>query len=359
MSYQILTLNFGSTSSKVGVFNNTQLIKEVTIRHAKEILNQYQTIEEQKEFRKKLIEQWLIDNEFSLEKFNLFSVRCGIIRPIQSGIYQINNAALNDAISGRYTMHAANLGLAIGYEWNQQHQIPAIFSDGPTTDELSELARVSGYAGKERRSVFHALNTKRTIRHHCQLYKMDPIENNFVVAHLGGGITISAYQKFKAIDVNNGVDGEGPFSPERTGTLSNRILLELVDENQGNTKKVRENLYRFGGLQSYFQTNDVKELVEQAKHDEKIKRVLDAMIYRIAKEIGAMSSVLQGKVNSILITGGLGYSEYITNEIKKYVQWIANVYIYPGENELQALAESGYRYLTKEEEAKVLEEENV
>lgn len=359
MDYKILALNFGSTSSKVGVFQNTQLTQETTIRHPKEVLNQFQTIDGQKEYRKQLIEQWLKDNNLDLKQFNLFSVRCGLIRPIEGGIYRINQAAVNDATSGRYTMHAANLGLAIGYEWNQEYQIPAIFSDGPTTDELSDVARISGIADKERRSVFHALNTKRTIRQHCQSDNLDPFKNNFIVAHLGGGITISAYQNFKAIDVNNGVDGEGPFSPERTGSLSNRILLELVDENEGNTKKVRESLYRFGGLHSYFQTNDVKELVEQSKTDEKVKRVIDAMIYMIAKEIGAMSSVLKGEVRAILVTGGLAYSDYITSEIEKYVQWIAPVHIYPGENELQALAESGYRYLTKEETAKELEEEHV
>ena len=359
MVYQLLTLNFGSTSSKVGVFNNTDLVKETTIRHPKETLNQFKSIDAQKEYRKQLIENWLDDNGFKLQDFDLFSVRCGLIRPIQAGIYHINQAAVNDALSGHFTMHAANLGLVIGYEWMQHYHIPAIFSDGPTTDELSDLARISGFAFKQRRSVFHALNTKRTIRLHCQNHELNPFENNFIVGHLGGGITISAFQKFRAIDVNNGIDGEGPFTPERTGTLSNRILLELVDENDGNTKKVKEDLYRFGGLHSYFQTNDVKELVERAHHDPQVKLVIDAMIYMIAKEIGAMASVLKGDVKAILITGGLAYSEYITSEIINATNWIAPVVLYPGENELQALAESGYRYLMKEEIAKELEEENV
>lgn len=348
---KILVVNLGSTSTKAGIFEDKTPLAVETFRHSKEDIAGFATIQQQRDFRKVIIEAWLQNQGYALKDFSVFAMRGGIIRPLAGGVYHITNAIRQDAETGRYGEHASNIGLLIGYDWSQATGIPAVFIDAPCTDELSDVARISGFKGVERTSIFHALNAKRVIHMYCRVHQLDPYQGNYIVAHMGGGISVSAYQNLRAIDVSNGVDGEGPFSPERVGSLSHKNLFKLVNQYQGDTEALRKTLYYRGGLMSYFGTNHVEELVNRAQKEPEVALVLDALCYNVAKQIGAMAAVLTGQVNQIMITGGMAYSQFITDKIRKQVDWIAECTVYPGEDELAALAEGAYRYATGQEEA--------
>ncbi len=349
---KILVLNLGSTSTKAGVFEDTRLLREVTVRHDKAELMAFGGIMGQKGYRRRKLEEWLETQGFGPGDFDVIAARGGLIRPVGGGVFRIDEAAAADAESGEYGMHPSNAGMLIAREWSLEHGIPAVFVDGPATDELSGVARVSGFRGVARRSIFHALNVKRVIRLYCHDHGLDPLACGFVVAHMGGGITVSAVKGLRAVDVNNGVDGEGPFSPERAGSLPLRPLLRLVREYGGDTVRLYEDLYRSGGLQSYFGTNNVSQLCERAKTEPEVRTVLDAMFYQIAKEIAAMAAALSGRVDRILLTGGIAFNSELMGALIARVEWIAGCTVYPGEDELAALAEGAWRYLTGQEEAK-------
>ncbi len=348
---KILVVNLGSTSTKAGIFEDTEQLLAETFRHSKEDIARQTTITQQRDFRKGVIEGWLNDKGYQLRDFAVFAMRGGITRPMPGGVYHITDSIAEDARTGRFGEHASNIGLLIGFSWQQATGIPAVFVDAPCTDELADVARVSGYQGVERSSIFHALNAKRVIRLYCQTKGLDPHQASFVVAHMGGGISVSAYRNLRAIDVSNGVDGEGPFSPERVGALSHKSLFQLVHAHGGDTEALRKALYYRGGLMSYFGTNDVRALIQRAKDNQEVALVLDAMTYNIAKQIGALSTVLGGEVNQILLTGGLAFNESITDAIISRVRWIAGCTVYPGEDELAALAEGAWRFATGQEEA--------
>ncbi len=347
-----LALNLGSTSTKLGVFEDGTCLWQQTLRHDKVALSQLKDLDEQYTWRKERAEKALQENGFLPGDMDIYAIRCGLIRPVEAGVYLVNNLVIEDARSGRYGQHAANLGLLIGHDWSNAYGVPAVFVDAPVTDELSDEARVSGYAGIERVSIFHALNARRVIRLHCAQKGLDPHEHNFIVAHMGGGITVAAFERLRAMDVNNGVSGEGPFSPERTGWLSREGLLTLCEQQGGDVKAVRRALYTQGGLTSWFGTNDVQALSERANTEPEVKRVLDAMLYQIAKQAGAMAAALRGQVDGVLLTGGLAFNEGLMDNLVKRLTWIAPCSVYPGEDELAALAEGAFRCLRGEEPAR-------
>lgn len=350
----VLALNLGSTSTKVGVFTDRVCILEETIRHDKEALVRFPSILLQQPLRQRLLEELLTSKDFDLAAFDMYAVRCGLIRPVAGGAWYVNDAVIQDAVSGAYGEHAANIGLLIAKAWSDQYGVPAVFIDAPVTDELNPLARYSGYAGYPRRSVFHALNARRVVHLYCRDKGLDPARSNFIVAHMGGGITVSAWKDLKAIDVTNGVDGEGPFSPERVGALSHVSVLKLLADLGGDPKAVRAALYTKGGLQSYLGTNDVRALCGRAAEEPEAKQVLDAMLYTIRKSIGAMAAVLEGRVQAVLLTGGLAYNQGLMDDLKSRLAWLAPCAVYPGEDELAALHEGALRCLNGEEEAKTL-----
>lgn len=352
---KILALNLGSTSTKLGVFENTRQLIAHTIRHSKEELAPLGGIMAQKSYRQQLVRSWLAEQGMPLEQMEAIAARSGLIRPVPGGVFAINEAAVSDALSGRWGEHAANIGLVIAHEWSGQFGIPALFVDAPTTDELSDLARVSGFNGIERRSVFHALNAKRVIHLHCEAQGQDPRRGRYIVAHLGGGISVSAWDCLRAVDVNNAVDGDGPFSPERAGSLACVSVLNLLAQQYGgDIARLKGDLYRQGGLQSYLGSNDVRALAARAATEPDVRLILDAMYYGVAKYIGAMAAALSGRVDGILLTGGLCYNEDVTRAISARVDWIAPCSIFPGEDELAALAEGAWRCLSGQEEAQVL-----
>jgi butyrate kinase len=348
--FKILVMNLGSTSSKAAIFENEVMAASTTIRHSSSEIAAFHKVLDQQDFRREAIEKWMRDEHLSFETLDCICVRGGVVKPLPGGIYGVSKEVIDDILAEKYGTHVTNVGNCIGYYWGEKYNKPVIFVDAPVTDELCVLARYSGIKSVSRRSVFHALNQKQIARQYAKDIGGDASKLNLIVAHMGGGISIGAHRKGQVIDVNNALDGEGPFSPERSGGLSCFAVLDLVEEFRGDSRQVRKLLVGGGGLVSYLGSNNVQQIMVQAQEDDEARRVIDAMIYQIAKEIGAMATVLEGKVDQILLTGGLAYNEYICKMLAERVDWICGVKVYPGEDELAALAMGALRYLNKEEE---------
>lgn len=348
--FNILVLNLGSTSSKAAIFHGETMVNSTTVRHSASEISSFHNVLDQQDFRREAIEKWMREIDVSFESLDCICVRGGVVKPLPGGIYWVSKEVINDILAEKYGTHVTNVGNCIGYYWGEKYHKPVVFVDAPVTDELCVLARYSGLKQVLRRSVFHALNQKQIARQYAKEISKDVADLNLIVCHMGGGVSVGAHRKGQVIDVNNALDGEGPFSPERSGGLSCFSVLDLVEEFRGDTRQVRKLLVGGGGLVSYMGSNNVIAIMEQAQHDDETKRVIDAMIYQMAKEIGAMATVLEGKVDAILLTGGLAYNEYICKTLSDRVDWIAGVKVYPGEDELAALAMGALRFLNKEEE---------
>ncbi|MCM3002406.1 butyrate kinase [Priestia koreensis] len=351
--YRVLVINPGSTSTKIGVFHNETLIFEKSIRYDVDEINQYKTISDQYAFRRQSILESLDEEGINLSKMSAVCGRGGLLRPIQGGTYKVNEAMLADLRKGYAGQHASNLGGILAHEIATGLNIPAFIVDPVVVDELEDVARVSGFPLIERKSIFHALNQKAVARRVAKELASTYEELNLIVVHMGGGITVGVHKHGKVIDVNNGLHGDGPFSPERAGTVPAGDLINLCFSGRYYRDEVMKMLVGKGGLAGYVGTSDavkVQKMIE--KGDQQTKLIFDAMAYQVAKEIGAASSVLYGKVDGIILTGGLAYSQSFTELIMSRVNWIADVIVHPGENELQALTEGALRVLRGEEEAK-------
>ncbi|WP_352419306.1 butyrate kinase [Proteiniborus sp.] len=353
MVYRLLVINPGSTSTKIAIFDNENLVLEETLRHSNEELAEYSTIFDQYQFRKNIILEILEKKGIDISKLSAVVGRGGLLKPIPGGTYNVNDSMLEDLRKGVLGEHASNLGGVIAHEIASQLNIPSYIVDPVVVDEMEEIARVSGMIDIQRVSIFHALNQKAVARRFASENKKNYEELNLIVAHLGGGISIGAHKKGKVIDVNNALDGEGPFSPERSGGLPVGDLVKLCYSGKYSLDEMKKKIKGKGGLVAYLGTNDAKKVSEMVEAgDEKAKLVFEAMAYQIAKEIGSMSTVLEGQVDGIILTGGIAYNNMFTSWIKERVGFIAEVVVYPGEDELIALAEGGLRVLRGEEQAK-------
>ena len=350
--FLILSINPGSTSTKIGLFRNEDNIFETTVKHSINKLEKFPKIWDQYNFRKNEIITTLRNNGYKLEELDGIVARGGLIKPIPRGVYKINEAMLKDAEIGLQGEHASNLGCVIADSISKDFSIPSFITNPPAVDELEPMARISGLANIERNSLFHALNIFATARKFAQDCKKDFFELNLIVAHLGGGITVAALERGKAINVNNGL-GEGPFTPERSGGLPLFQFLDLCFSGKYTKNQIKKMLVGKGGLVSYFNTNDALEVEIKAKEDESFRLIFEAMAYQVAQEIGARATNLKGKVDAIILTGGIARSQILNDWIKERVSFISDIHIYPGENELQALALAGLRVLRKEETPKV------
>lgn len=353
MDYRILTINPGSTSTKIGVFSNEIPLFEKTIRHDTEMINTFDNIIEQYEFRKNTILETLDTEGINVSKLNAVCGRGGLLRPIEGGTYLVNEQMLEDLKVGYSGQHASNLGGILAFEIASGLNIPSYIVDPVVVNELDEIARISGFSLIERKSIFHALNQKAVARRVAKDLGAKYKDLNLIIAHLGGGITVGVHKNGKVVDVNNGLNGDGPFSPERAGTVPAGDLVALCYSGEFFRDEVMKKLVGQGGLVGYLGTNDavkVEEMIEQG--NEEAKLIYSAMAYQVAKEIGSASAVLYGKVDAIILTGGLAYGKGFVNEISERVNWIADVIIHPGENELQALAEGALRVLRGEEVGK-------
>lgn len=352
--YRILVINPGSTSTKIGVFDNDISIFEKTIRHDSETINSFSNIIDQYEFRKTTILETMDNEGINISKLSAVCGRGGLLRPIEGGTYAVNDVMLTDLRSGYAGQHASNLGGIIAYEIASGLNIPSFIVDPVVVDELEPIARISGFSLIERKSIFHALNQKAVARRVSKELGKKYSDLNLIVTHMGGGITVGVHKQGKVIDVNNGLHGDGPFSPERSGTVPVGDLVALCYSGEYYREEIMKMLVGQGGLVGYLGTNDAVKVEQRiSAGDNEAMLIYDAMAYQVAKEIGAASAVLSGKVDAIVLTGGLAYGKGFVKSITDRINWIADVIVHPGENELQALAEGALRVLRGEEEEKI------
>ncbi|MCY7778232.1 butyrate kinase [Bacillus haynesii] len=350
---RILVINPGSTSTKIGVFHDDRSIFEKSIRHDEAELQQYETIIDQYSFRKQAILETLHEQGINISKFDAVCARGGLLRPIEGGTYEVNDAMIVDLKNGYAGQHASNLGGIIAREIADGLNIPAFIVDPVVVDEMAPIAKVSGTPAIERRSIFHALNQKAVARKAAWQFGKRYEDMKMIITHMGGGITIGVHCRGRVIDVNNGLHGEGPLSPERAGTIPAGDLIDMCFSGEYTKDELMKMLVGGGGLAGYLGTTDAVKVEKMIKEgDQKAALIYEAMAYQIAKEIGAASAVLKGEVDVIILTGGLAYGKSFISSIRQYIDWISDVFVFPGENELQALAEGAFRVLNGEEEAK-------
>ncbi|MFY4776240.1 butyrate kinase [Metabacillus sp. RGM 3146] len=358
--FRILVINPCSTSTKIGVFDNERLVFEKTLRHDSDEISSFNSVINQFEFRKQAVLETLDQEGMNISKISAVCGRGGLLRPIEGGTYIINEKMLQDLRKGYAGQHASNLGGILAYEIASGLNIPSYIVDPVVVDEMEPIARISGIPSIERKSIFHALNQKAAARkvaaQHGKSYK----EMNLIITHMGGGITVGVHHKGRVIDVNNGLHGDGPFSPERAGTVPCGDLAAMCFSGDYFREEVMRKLAGQGGLVGYLGTNNAQAAQQMADSgDEKARLVLQAMAYQIGKEIGAASAVLKGKVDAIVLTGGLAHGKDFVKEISSYVDWIADIIVFPGEDELLALTEGALRVLRGEEMAKVYPDKKI
>jgi len=353
MVYRLLIINPGSTSTKIAVYDNENPVLVETLRHSAEELSPYKTILEQYDFRKETIVKLLSQKGIDMNSLNAVVGRGGLLRPIESGTYEVNDRMLQDLKAGGTRQHASNLGAVIAKEIASSLNIPSYIVDPVVVDEMDEIARLSGLPEIPRASIFHALNQKAVAKRYAKEKGVSYQDLNLIVAHLGGGISVGAHKNGRVIDVNNALDGEGPFSPERSGSLPVGDLIRLCFSGKYTLEEMMKKVVGKGGIVAYLGTNDAREVEKMIENGNKeAELIYKAMAYQIAKEIGYCAASLSGKVDAIILTGGLAYSKLLVEWIIERVGFIANVVVYPGEDEMLALAEGGLRVLRGEEKAK-------
>ena len=352
MKENILVVNPGSTSTKVAIFN--QEGKEIfneTISHSTEELSQFKSLLEQCPVRKKIILNTLKKKKIDFNSLRAIIGRGGVLKALEAGTYEVNNKLIND-LKNSPIEHASNLGGIIAHEIAEEIDVPAYIADPVSVDEFTDIARISGLKEIERKSLLHTLNIRANAFRYAKEQGKKFEELNLIVAHLGGGISIAPIKKGKIIDVNNANDG-GPFSPERTGSLPNKALIHLCYSGEYSEKELYKLITHQGGLVSYLGTNDLREVMKKIDQGDKYAELIfEGMCYQIAKEIGAMAAVLKGKVEAIILTGGIAHSKILVNKIKDYTSWIAPVVVYPGEEEMSALAQAVIRAIDGVEKVK-------
>jgi butyrate kinase len=354
----ILTVNPGSTSTKIALYNDETLVFEQTIRHDSARLARFARVADQFEFRKDLILDLLRQQAVDLDSIDAVVGRGGLVKPIPSGVYEVNGALKRDLIDPPLGEHASNLGglIAADLAARMRPGVRAFIADPVVVDELEPVARITGHPAFERISIFHALNQKAVARRYAASIGKRYEELNLIVAHLGGGVSVGAHRRGRVVDVNNALYGEGPFSPERVGTIPARQLADLCFSGQYTYDQVKKLIAGVGGVVAHLGTSDIRAVREAAEQGgEKERLILDALAYATAKEIGAMAAVLGGRVDAILLTGGVVHGEMTRRYIRERVEFIAPVHDYPGEDEMRALAENGLRVLRGEIEPKVYE----
>lgn len=343
MSYKILAINPGSTSTKIAVFEDENELFVKNIKHSSDELSRFENIASQFGFRKEIILKELSEAGFDINTIDAIVGRGGLVKPIESGIYEVNEALIADLNNPPLGEHASNLGGLIAYDIAKTHprEIKAYIADPVVVDELQDVARISGHPAFKRVSIFHALNQKAIARIYAKEVGKKYEELNLIIGHLGGGISVAAHLQGRVIDVNNALDGDGPFSPERSGSLPTGQLVSLCFSGEKSLAEIKKIIKGEGGLVGHLGTNDAYDVEMKAKEDPKYKLIQDAMSYQIAKEIGSMAAVLKGKVDAILLTGGIAYNPFLVDYVKEMVSFIAPVKAYPGEDEMRALAMNG------------------
>lgn len=350
--YRSLSINPGSTSTKIAVYDNENQIMEKTLRHSNEEIAKYPTIVDQQDFRKEVILQAIKENDIDVASLDAVVARGGLLKPILGGTYEVN-AEMLDELKNRPTgQHASNLGAIIAYEIASSINVPSYIVDPPVVDEMEDVARISGYPELPRLSFFHALNQKAIAKRASKDMGKNYEDINLIVVHMGGGISVGAHKKGKIVDVNNALNGEGPLTPERSGTLPAGQLVDMCFSGKYTKDELKTNLFRKGGLVAYLNTNDGREVNKRVSEgDKEAELIYKAMAYQVAKDVGAAAAVLAGKVDAICITGGLAYDKMLVGWIDEKVSFLGDVKVYPGEDEMIALTQGALRVLKGEEKA--------
>ncbi len=348
---KILVINPGSSSTKIAVFHNLTSKYLKNIKHSLKEISKFKSIAEQFEFRKNLILSLLKQENIPINDFDAIIGRGGFIKPVKSGIIQTDENMIKTLNRGNLGEHASNLGGMLAHNIAKlgNKKIKSFILDPVVVDEMENLARYSGIPEISRLSIFHALNQKAVIRRYAKERGKNINELNIIVAHIGGGTSLGAHKKGQAIDVNNGLDGEGPFSTDRSGGVPIGQLRQLCFSGKYTHEEIKLKIKGKGGLIAYLGTTDGLEIEKKINNgDKKAKEVYEAMAYQVSKEIGALSTVLKGKVDAIILTGGFAYSDLFISWIKERIGFISEIIVYPGEDEMKALAEGAYYALNGE-----------
>lgn len=353
--YRVLTINPGSTSTKIAIYEEEKCLFEEVIRHNKVDLSSFEDIYAQYDYRRELVEQALLKHGFSAADLNAVVGRGGALKPIQGGTYEVNDVMVDDLYHHVQTQHASNLGGLLARGIAEPHALPSFIVDPVCVDELDPIARISGWPEIPRRSLFHALNLKATARRAALDLGKDFADVTLVMGHLGGGISFAVQKNGRMIDVTNPMDG-GAFSPERTGDIPLSPLVELCYSGRYTFQEMMRKMIGRGGLLAHLGTDDAREVERRMDAgDEQAALVYQAMAYQIAKEIAALATVVNGQFDAIILTGGLAYSSRLVEWIRQRVQFMGKVMVYPGEDELLALSQGALRVLHGEEKAIVYE----
>ncbi len=354
--YKILTINPGSTSTKVAVFENDKELFSTTLRHSSEEIGRYKTILDQLDFRRDVILDAIKASGIELSELDAVIGRGGLLKPIPSGTYEVNAQMIEDIKERPAGQHASNLGALLASEIAGRAGVKAYIADPVVVDELQDVARLTGLPELERQSIFHALNQKAVARVYADKIGREYEELNLVVAHMGGGISIGAHRKGLVVDVNNALDGEGPFSPERAGTMPALAFAKMCMSGNYTLAEIAKKINGKGGVVAHLDTNDMREVENRYNAgDQKAVLVSNAMAYGVGKFIGQMIAVLKGEVDAVILTGGIAYDKNVVGYIKEMIEPMAKVVVMPGENELEALAMNAQRVLEGKLTPKVYE----
>lgn len=344
----ILVINPGSTSTKLSVFEGERECVPGNVAHSAKDLKPFRCITDQIEFRTTLIRRFLQDHRVNISALKAVVGRGGLLKPIKSGVYRVNSAMLADLRSGRFGEHASNLGGILAHRLAGEAGCPAYIVDPVVVDELDDVARLSGMPGLERKSIFHALNHKSVAREVARKIGKSYADCNFIVAHMGGGISVGAHRRGYVIDVNNALDGDGPFAPERTGGLPVGQLLEICFSGKYTLAEMKRKIVGTGGLVAYWGSNNFRELkAARRAGDKKAKLLYEAMAYQVSKEIAMHGATLHGAVDRIILTGGLAHDATFVGLIRERVSHLAAVEVVPGEREMDSLARAALVVLRK------------
>ncbi len=350
----ILVINPGSTSTKTAVFRGHEEIFSEEIVHSNDEMACYSGIMGQEDFRRGLIEELLGCKDLSVKELDAVVGRGGVLRPMPSGTYIVSDHMIDDLRKGRYGLHASNLGAVLARSLADPLGLPSFIVDPVTVDEMQDVARVSGLPEIKRISIFHTLNQKAIARRACRDLKREYTASRLIVVHMGGGISVGVHRDGRVIDVNNALNGDGPFAPTRTGGLPSGALVKLVFSGVWAKEMFNQKISRQGGMTAYLGTNDLREVGERIKRgDRDAELIFDAMAYQVSKEIGACAAVLNGAVDAVVLTGGMARDEEFVSRITKRIAFIGKVLVYPGSREMEALASGAERVLCGEEEARV------
>ncbi len=352
-SFYILAINPGSTSTKIGIFKNTKKILTENIPHSVSQLSKFNSIMDQREFRTDIVMDFIDKCDVPFSKLDAIVGRGGMLTPMKSGTYIVNNEMI-DYLINNLLEHASSLGAILADKIAKNIGIKAYIVDPVVVDEMDPIARITGIPEINKKSIFHALNQKAAAREAAKRLKKKYRECNLIVAHLGGGITIGVHKKGSVVDVNNGLNGDGPFSPERAGSIPTWSLVEWATTGLFSLPELKKRVTGKGGVVAHLGTNNMQEVKEMVKNgDIKARNIYNALGYNISKGIGALAPVVKGKIDAIVITGGLAFDKDLMTFIRNRVKFIAPVIILPGEDELSALSNGGLRVLRGEEKPKI------